>query len=68
MKLLTGYRTPAAIRRAGAKWIETWLKNRKIRGATALAKTAVQAAQAQMTALPGEKPAAAGRTAWCPSE
>ncbi|MFF3272695.1 IS110 family transposase [Streptomyces chrestomyceticus] len=57
--LLTGYQTPAAIRRAGAHRIETWLKNRKVRGAAALAKTAVEAAQAQMTALPGEKLAAA---------
>ena len=57
--LLTGYQTPAAIRRAGAKRIETWLKNRKVRGAAALAKTAVEAAQAQHTALPGEKLAAA---------
>ncbi|MGI5380472.1 IS110 family transposase [Streptomyces sp. CA-251387] len=57
--LLTGYQTPAAIRRAGAKRIETWLKNCKIRGAAALAKTAVEAAQAQQTALPGEKLAAA---------
>ncbi|MBB0243142.1 IS110 family transposase [Streptomyces alkaliphilus] len=57
--LLTGYQTPAAIRRAGPKRIETWLKNRKVRGAAALAKTAVEAAQAQQTALPGEKLAAA---------
>jgi transposase len=57
--LLTGYQTPAAIRRAGAKRIETWLKNRKVRGAAALARTAVEAAQAQQTALPGEKLAAA---------
>ncbi|WP_316528320.1 IS110 family transposase [Kitasatospora brasiliensis] len=57
--LLTGYQTPAAIRRAGAKRIETWLRNRKVRGAAALAKTAVEAAQAQLTALPGEKLAAA---------
>jgi transposase len=57
--LLTGYQTPAAIRRAGVKRIETWLKNRKVRGAAALAKTAVEAAQAQMTALPGERLAAA---------
>jgi transposase len=57
--LLTGYQTPAAIRRAGAARIATWLKNRKVRSAAALAKTAVEAAQAQMTALPGEKLAAA---------
>ncbi|MEV8064515.1 transposase, partial [Streptomyces antimycoticus] len=57
--LLTGYQTPAAIRRASAKRIETWLKNRKVRNAARLAKTAVEAAQAQMTALPGENLAAA---------
>ncbi|WP_259407813.1 IS110 family RNA-guided transposase [Streptomyces akebiae] len=57
--LLTGYQTPTAIRRAGTKRIETWLKNRKVRGAAALAKTATEAAQAQHTALPGEKLAAA---------
>ncbi|MFS7873533.1 IS110 family transposase [Streptomyces asiaticus] len=56
--LLTGYQTPAAIRRTGAKRIETWLKNRKVRGAAELARAAVEAAQAQHTALPGEKVAA----------
>ncbi|MFE7394975.1 IS110 family transposase [Streptomyces sp. NPDC057582] len=53
--LLTGYQTPAAIRRAGAKRIETWLRNRKVRSAATLAKAALDAAQAQHTALPGEK-------------
>ena len=38
--LLTGYQTPAAIRRAGAKRLEIWLKNRKVHSAAALAKTA----------------------------
>lgn len=57
--LLTGYQTPTAIRRAGARRIETWLKNRKVRGAATSAKKAVEAAQAQHTALPGEKLAAA---------
>lgn len=57
--LLTGYQTPAAIRHAGAKRIEMWLKNRKVRGAAALATKAVEAAQAQHTALPGEELAAA---------
>ncbi|KUJ54286.1 transposase [Streptomyces sp. NRRL F-5122] len=57
--LLTGYQTPAAIRRTGAKRIETWLRNRKVKGAAALARTAVDAAQAQHTALPGERLAAA---------
>lgn len=56
--LLTGYQTPAAIRRAGAKRIETWLRHRKVRGAAALAKKAVEAAHAQPTTLPGEKLAA----------
>ncbi|MBP2400718.1 transposase [Streptomyces syringium] len=56
--LLTGYQTPASIRRTGAKRIETWLKNRKVRGPTELARAAVEAAQAQHTALPGEKLAA----------
>ncbi|WP_030691142.1 IS110 family transposase [Streptomyces globisporus] len=57
--LLTGYQTPAAIRRTGMKRIETWLKNRKVKGAAALARTVVEAAQAQHTVLPGEKLAAA---------
>ncbi|MET7391859.1 IS110 family transposase [Streptomyces sp. NPDC005529] len=56
---LTGYQTPAAIRGAGAKRIETWLRNRKVRGAASLAKTVVEAADAQYTALPGEKLGAA---------
>ncbi|ELP66224.1 IS110 family transposase [Streptomyces turgidiscabies] len=57
--LLTGYQTPAAIRRAGAKRIETWLKNRKVKGAAALAHAVAEAAQAQHAALPGETLAAA---------
>ena len=57
--LLTGYQTPAAIRRSGAKRIETWLRNRKVRGAAVLAGTALEAAEAQHTALPGEQLAAA---------
>ncbi|MFC9759725.1 IS110 family transposase [Streptomyces sp. NPDC056921] len=56
--LLTGYQTPAAIRRVGAKRIETWLKNRKVRGAASIAQAALEAAQAQHTGLPGEKLAA----------
>lgn len=53
--LLTGYRTPAVIRRSGDKRIETWLKNRKVEGAALVARAAVEAARAQHTALPGEK-------------
>ncbi|MGW4042690.1 IS110 family transposase [Streptomyces sp. NPDC004721] len=57
--LLTGYQTPAAIRRAGAKRLATWLRNRKVRSAEALASEAVQAAERQHTAVVGEKPIAA---------
>ncbi|MET8249690.1 IS110 family transposase [Streptomyces sp. NPDC005202] len=53
--LLTGYQTPAAIRRTGVKRLATWLRNRKVRGADQLAATAVQAAENQHTAVPGEK-------------
>jgi transposase len=56
--LLTGYQTPAAIRRAGVRRITTWLKNRNVRSAAEVARTAIEAAQAQHTALPGEKLAA----------
>ncbi|MEU9191497.1 IS110 family transposase, partial [Streptomyces sp. NPDC048484] len=56
--LLTGYQTPAAIRHMGAKRLETWLRNRKVRDAAALAHRAAEAARAQLTALPGEQLAA----------
>ncbi|MFF3404600.1 IS110 family transposase [Streptomyces sp. NPDC002659] len=52
--LLTGYQTPAAIRRAGVKRLTTWLRNRKVRAADQLAAAAVQAAEGQHTAVPGE--------------
>ncbi|WP_449344277.1 IS110 family transposase [Streptomyces malaysiensis] len=48
-----------AIRRSGATRIGTWLRNRKVKNAAALAETAVEAARAQHTALPGETLAAA---------
>lgn len=57
--LLAGYQTPAAIRRRGVSRIGTWLKNRKVKNAGALAETVVEAARSQHTALPGEKLAAA---------
>lgn len=57
--LLTGYQTPAAIRRAGVSRLTTWLRNRKVRGAEALAAAAVQAADRQHTAVTGEKAIAA---------
>lgn len=52
--LLTGYQTPAALRRAGRKRLETWLRNRKVRGAESLAQAVLDAAERQQTALPGE--------------
>ncbi|MFF3313805.1 transposase [Streptomyces sp. NPDC002952] len=57
--LLTAYQTSAAIRRSGVKRIETWLRNRKVRNAAAIAATAVEAAVGQQASLPGEKLAAA---------
>ncbi|MFD8970807.1 IS110 family transposase [Streptomyces sp. NPDC059568] len=53
--LLTGYQTPAAIRRVGTSRLTTWLRNRKVRGAQALATAAVEAAERQHTAVTGEK-------------
>lgn len=55
LKLLTEYQTPAAIRRAGVARLTKWLGNRKVRNARALAEAAVEAAQRQHTAVPGEK-------------
>jgi transposase len=55
LRLLTGYQTPAAIRRAGAKRLTTWLRNRKVRSAETLAAKAVEAADRQHTAVAGEK-------------
>ena len=57
--LLTGYQAPGAIRRIGARRLETWLKNRGVKNASSLAQTAVEAAEAQYIALPGEKVATA---------
>lgn len=56
--LLTGYQTPAAIRRRGRARLTAWLAHRSVRGADAVAATAVQAAQAQQTTLPGQDIAA----------
>jgi transposase len=57
--LLTGYQTPAALRRVGTSRLTTWLRNRKVRGAENLAKAAVEAAERQHTAVAGEKVIAA---------
>ncbi|MEU9118238.1 IS110 family transposase [Streptomyces sp. NPDC048483] len=56
--LLTGYQTPAAIRRIGVRRLETWLRNRKVRSAAQLAETALAAAESQHTSVAGEKPTA----------
>ncbi|MFF4393996.1 IS110 family transposase [Streptomyces sp. NPDC001552] len=56
--LLTGYQTPAALRRIGKNRLATWLKNRKVRNSQLVAATAVEAAEAQHTAVGGEKFAA----------
>jgi len=53
--LLTGYQTPASLRRTGKKRLETWLRNRKVLRADRLAETALEAAGRQHTSLPGEK-------------
>ncbi|MEU1518052.1 IS110 family transposase [Streptomyces sp. NPDC005811] len=56
--LLTGYQTPAAIRGRGRARLTAWLANRSVRSADEVAATALEAAQAQQTALPGEDVAA----------
>lgn len=55
LKLLTGYQTPAAIRRAGVARLTKWLADRKVRSARTLAEAAVEAAERQHTAVPGER-------------
>lgn len=57
--LLTGHQTPVGLRRVGPSRLATGLKNRKVRGAQAMADAAVAAAQAQHTAVAGESTAAA---------
>ncbi|WP_406723560.1 IS110 family transposase [Streptomyces sp. GD-15H] len=55
LRRLTGYRTPAAIRRVGTKRLTTWLRNRQVRSAENLAAKAVEAAERQHIAVAGEK-------------
>ncbi|MEV7934865.1 IS110 family transposase [Kitasatospora sp. NPDC088264] len=57
--LLTGYQTPAALRRRGRARLTAWLANRSVRNADAVAATALEAADVQRTVLPGEDVAAA---------
>ncbi|MFE5828302.1 IS110 family transposase [Streptomyces erythrochromogenes] len=56
--LLTGYQTPAALRRRGRTRLTAWLAGRSVRNADTVAATALEAAQAQRTTLPGEDVAA----------
>lgn len=57
--LLTGYQTPDGLRRAGAARLVAWLRNRKARNADTVAATAIAAANAQHTTVPGQQLAAA---------
>lgn len=57
--LLTGYQTPAGIRRIGDTRLSAWLAKRNVRAAQTVAATAVRAARAQHTTVPGEEVAAA---------
>ncbi|MEV8533936.1 transposase [Streptomyces sp. NPDC051211] len=52
--LLDGYQTPAAIRRMGTARLTHWLRARGLRTPEELAATAVEAAEQQHTAVPGE--------------
>lgn len=56
--LLTGYQTPDGLRRIGATRLSAWLHKRKARNASAVAATAVEAADAQHTTVPGQNLAA----------
>ncbi|MFD8396602.1 transposase, partial [Streptomyces sp. NPDC059680] len=53
--LLGGYQTPAELRRIGKNRLASWLKNRKVRNYKQVAATAVEAAEAQHTAVAGER-------------
>jgi transposase len=57
--LLTGYQTPDGLRRVGAARLETWLRKRKARNASAVATAALDAADAQHSTVPGQQIAAA---------
>lgn len=56
--LLTGYQTPAAIRRSGSTRLRSWLTKQKVRSAEQVAMAAVDAANAQHTVVPGQDVAA----------
>ncbi|MCX4610217.1 IS110 family transposase [Streptomyces mirabilis] len=56
--LLSGYQTPAAIRRMGESRLTAWLAKRGVRKAATIAEKAVTAAKAQDSAISGEDLAA----------
>lgn len=56
--LLTGYQTPDALRRAGTARLVAWLRKRKARNADTVAATAIDAANAQHSIVPGQQLAA----------
>lgn len=53
--LLTGFQAPDAIRRRGPVRLEAWLRKRGVRGAEQVTQTALAAAAAQHTVLPGQE-------------
>jgi transposase len=59
LTLLMGYQTPAALRECGQAELADWLRARKVRNSAGIAATAIAAAQAQFTTVPGQVTAAA---------
>ncbi|MFC6469163.1 IS110 family transposase [Gordonia humi] len=53
--LLTRYQTPEAIRRTGRARLEAWLRNHKARNASAVAQTAIEAANQQHIQVRGQQ-------------
>lgn len=55
LMLLTKYRTPDGIRRAGQARIQAWLKKHGARSSAAVAAAAVEAAKSQQTVVPAQR-------------
>lgn len=58
LTLLTGYQTPATIRKMGKSRLQAWLVKRNVRSAEQVAAQAISAATAQHTVVPGQDVAA----------
>ena len=58
LTLLTGYQTPATIRKMGKSRLQAWLVKRNVRSAEQVAAEAISAATAQHTVVPGQDVAA----------